>query len=765
MPTYAVFEDLSQLALGLHLWLDKNAQFSFDVVRTASGQWAIEIAARGLGTAEAVKRHFEELCRYCAITVATDGPAPSDMGSGNTRWSVGLQRERHPSRGTAGVKSPTQVVVVTTGSPPQGETLPLRSIVSAMCVYRDPQFWSPRPPNQAVSGGMSPFSPDICYILAARDAKGAQQLLTGLTNALVTGIRAFMWPLEPASGFTGFRYFWLVESPDPESEQSQAGRVSPIPESVLQQAARAWWGPLIVDPSEVYIEWPWSLDLAPAFLKRINWGDNGSVVLLSQSDTAYQDSITETSEREPDVLVMKRPDRSLDFTSLIDVANLQARERSAVVAEETAVTPDQEFEVELKLVERSRRSQQADRVSDLRIDIRARQLLLARIQDQSLRPGDVDDFVPEPLYLYQGRPARGIRQGAMLPDPLQRLIVEWTDQPGDLGQLQYQCLPAGALPEDMVSPDEQIHVLTTSEAIGKAKASDAEMVNLRLRDYRPTEGGVVAFDLLPEWAEYRLYVFVPQGQWLSLYPEMTPNESTAQKLAGALMPSGEERSRWCVLLTRSPGGRIQVCRLRIEKFCQLVESFEWTCSLDVAVPDTWQEDINRSAPQVDEYFANSVERSFTTVAQAKAEERLKVHRQELKDELDLRSKKLQEEFDRENDRLTKEHEKRMIALKQQAEGLKRQAQQRHKKLDEIEEHLREVDQEACALKGMIDKFASFRAEIQRDIKELSVDQAKVQSYLKDLAKQLRRATETQQRVKKLRGRLERARDSIKRLGR
>jgi len=522
----------------------------------------------------------------------------------------------------------------------------------------------------------------------------------------------------------------------------------------LRQAARVWWGPLTIDPSEVYIEWPWSLELAPWLLERIDWGEEGPVVLLSHPD--LDGSAAENTGTEPEVLVMKRPDQLLGFSPLIDVTNLHARTRPARVAEAILVPPNQEFEVELKLIGRSSGSEKVDRIKELRNEIKTLQLLLARLQDQNPGPGNIDDFVPEPLFLYQGRSARGLGEGAMLPDALQRLILEWTDQPGDLGRLRYQCLAPGTLPGEMVSPDEQVHVLTTSGAIENTTA--AERVSLRLRNYRPTEGGIVAFDLLTEWAEFGLYLFVPQGQHLRLYPEMTANEFTATKLAGALLPPDADRSRWCVLLTRVED-RIQVCRLRREKFQPLVKTFEWACAIDVAVPNTWREEIDRFAPTVDDYFVKSIEKSFTTAGSRKAVDRLQACREELEKDFAQKSKKLEEEFKTRNVLLEKEHKARLDDLKQRAEEQIKQAEQRHQNLNRVEEQLMALAKEEHTLQELLREAAARRAEIQRSQKRCIKDEAKFWDSLKAIVDQHRQATETEGRVSSLQGILQRVRKS------
>ena len=121
----------------------------------------------------------------------------------------------------------------------------------------------------------------------------------------------------------------------------------------------------------------------------------------------------------------------------------------------------------------------------------------------------------------------------VLVDILSDIFLNSLFDPQDIGRERQVILQEINMLED--TPDEQVHVLTTSGAIENTTA--AEWVSLRLRNYRPTEGGIVAFDLLTEWAEFGLYLFVPQGQHLRLYPEMTANEFTAHDLAARMLPA------------------------------------------------------------------------------------------------------------------------------------------------------------------------------------------------------------------------------------
>jgi hypothetical protein len=219
----------------------------------------------------------------------------------------------------------------------------------------------------------------------------------------------------------------------------------------------------------------------------------------------------------------------------------------------------------------------------------------------------------------------------MLPLPLQRLSMEWTDQPRDLGHLRYLQLGPGALPEHMVGTSRTVHVLTTAAALGEpGEEPGADMVGLRLRDYRPEGGGLRQFHLLPEWARFGLRIFVPAGQGLRIYPEIPACTLAADKLASVLLPADEpERDKWCILLSRLRGGQTQVCRIR-GPFRKLVEAAEWRCHLEVAVPEDWAQQVDLyTSTRVDQLFVDSMEKAFHQASARKVQERLEHLRGEL----------------------------------------------------------------------------------------------------------------------------------------
>jgi len=571
MPTYAEFKNLKDLVLGLHVCSGPQVRFPERVIQASDGRWVVEISPQDLDLPE--------------IQAILESLAPSDPG---------------------------QVWIA--AAAPSGITLSIVSVLDGTWVYRDPQKSLSLPADPAFGPGMHPLREGVRYILASRDAAGAQRLLDNLSEALVTGIRAFSWP--PGTGpAPGTHRFWMVTSDDP-----------PVPYHLLAEAERAWWGPLVTHPCQVFVQWPYSLDMAHRLLERIPWGPEGSVVLLNHPREAAGD---------PSVVVLEPPGQAREFSPLIDVADLKLRDEVSQPARGEALNPNPEFEIQLRLVEGSERSTRARRVADLKHEIRALQLALARIEGEPHAPRSQGQDPLETLFLYAGDPPKGPGQPAMLPEPLQRLNVEWTDQPRELGRLRYLQLSPGSLPEHLFAPDRVVHVLTTAAALGEpGEEPGADLVSLRLRKDLPEEEGLAHFHLLQEWARFGLRIFLPAGQGLKIYPDLPTCATAADKLASVLLPQDDcDRQDWCLLFSRTPGGRTQVCRIR-GPFRRLVEASDWTCRLDVPLPEDWAGRLKLyAAEQADRIFVESLERAFLEEARGRALEHLETRRRELAGEL------------------------------------------------------------------------------------------------------------------------------------
>ncbi len=569
MPTYAEFKNLKDLVLGLQVCSRPQVLFPEQIVRAADGIWSVELSREDLDVRE--------------LQALLDSVSPEVPGR------IRLAPE-----------------------PPPGTPVPLLSILDGSWSYRDPQKVSGIPLTAGLFQDLDPLREDLRYILAARDAAGAQRLLDSLTDALVTGIRAFAWPqdLQPAPDL---RWFWMVTSGDP-----------PVPRQVLAEADRAWWGPLVSRPCQVFVQWPYTMELSPRLLERIPWGPEGSVVLLNHP-----------RETDEGPMVIEGPARPGGPGPLIDVARLQVRGELTEPIRGEARTPDAEFELQIRLVEGTERFHRARRVADLKAEIRTLQLLLARLEGGPDASRPASEAPPEPLFLYAGDLPQAPGQAALLPEPLQRLNVEWTDQPRDLGRLRYLQLEPGSLPPEIVPPDRMIHLLTTATALGEPQEEAGDgLIGLRLRDYLPERDGLTRFELLREWSRFGLQIFLPAGQALRIYPELPSCAMAAEKLASVLLPEPDcDRREWCFLMSPLPGGRTRVCRIR-GPFRSLVEASDWKCRFDVPLPEDWVGQLELyAAEKADPIFVESLERAFLGEAREKALERLEALRAELADKL------------------------------------------------------------------------------------------------------------------------------------
>ncbi len=151
-------------------------------------------------------------------------------------------------------------------------------------------------------------------------------------------------------------------------------------------------------------------------------------------------------------------------------------------------------------------------------------------------------FIREPLFFFDASEPG-------LPEPLRRLLVEWSDQKEALGSVYYRhlrtVLPYGE------GPARDYHVVTTGAAIGAASGEQGQDVAAWLRRYVPDSRGAV-FELMPEW-QPRMRLFASAGDWLGFYPEVRPGGVLEDKLGATLLPDvpADERQHHLVVL----GGR------------------------------------------------------------------------------------------------------------------------------------------------------------------------------------------------------------------
>jgi hypothetical protein len=171
------------------------------------------------------------------------------------------------------------------------------------------------------------------------------------------------------------------------------------------------------------------------------------------------------------------------------------------------------------------------------------------------------------------------------------LLVEWTDQPQELGQIYYQSIDAENLGEGVALKNHVAHLITTEKALTGYGSQD---LAIRLYDYRPRRTRVGSYYLLPEWATFGLRVFIPRRsdverlQKLELYPDMRPGAESAQRLAAAFGIDRQQMTDRCVLLSELDGDHLNAAVLPVRGngsatrgFRRLTGSVDWKCTLDV----------------------------------------------------------------------------------------------------------------------------------------------------------------------------------------
>ncbi len=421
------------------------------------------------------------------------------------------------------------------------------------------------------------------YILAAAPGR-AQNLLDALMAAVTADVLAVPVPYESRGPTVPYEFLWEVEMRHPVF-------------SVLDQAERVWTGPIVAGAVEIFEEWPYHAEIPVELLARVDFGEGTQTVLLSRE--------------APEVLLLARSDGAPLYSPLIDVTSLSADPGQAVRVDaggESAIAAPTPLRVDVKLVNESRQKR-VDRVANhLRVEIAFREHLLAQLRWHN----DVvrDDFDPEPLYLYAQEPDRP------LPAELSRLVVEWSDQPDDLGSVRYQKVAKGSFPPVVAEPSADVHVVTTASALA---GLPIQGLGVRLRPYRPDRGRFVSFHVLPEWQAFGLRVFVPADQSLELFPSLAPGPTAAAKLAIALGLSPV--AEWAALLIPGERGRVRPILLHLPDMRPLLGAFDWDCRLDAAVGLTAATRVSASAA---ERMRSTLEEQFERVVREGAMERLNV---------------------------------------------------------------------------------------------------------------------------------------------
>jgi hypothetical protein len=504
------------------------------------------------------------------------------------------------------------------------------------------------------------------FLLAAENHPAAQRILDDLSALHAPGIRAR--PLLPRPDVTPpqpYAFFWGVAT----------DRYDPF---LLQSASRVWWrlngrsqrGWL----GEVYLQHPWSLDLPAQWLFDLPWPEDAACILIG-----------------PDAPTLLCPTLLPDGGTLSDylqAVRLHTAQPSLGVALSLPAAPRVEpFRVTFtrrKLGPAELRVQRLDR---LRREIEERQLRLARLGRTASDVEERPDLVSDLLFLIPQPDA-----GSVAAD-LQRLYIEWSDQPESLGQLRHALLPANRLADVGLRAHCAYHVVTTASALGQATEL---MARARLAEHSPQEAASRCLALADEWARHGLALFLPTdppGQHVALYPDLRPTPLAAQRLAQAIeaglgpdQPPAADRLHLLLPVADDAGYRFLV--LRKGDFRPLSEAFHWHLAIEPGVS------------------AEAVAASLTGEVRARQYENAIVHT----------AKGLQ------------------LAL---AERVKRRVEQLNNRLGRLKQRLDALDRSASERERAISRLADEGAALDRLQAQIEQDTTDTQALVEDAVKLLK----------------------------
>lgn len=479
---------------------------------------------------------------------------------------------------------------------PEGKTIFLWQLLGGMWSYADPYCHSHA--RQSNSVRYEPYNTATQYLLAAKDVEHAQAILDALTIALTPDIKALTILLEDTVNQSPYQFFWWVQLEWPNL-------------NIFEISERTWWG-IVQEPAleelnveespgrelQIFEEWPYHLEIPPEILHKINWGLGAHTILLSQGT--------------PQTLILRRVDNHPPFIPLADMISLTV-DKCTTHQAKTTPPRHRSFQVQLKLIPESHHQILKNRINQLNAEIKAKQAVLNHLQQrvfqQTATPAN-----REPLFLFY-------TQEDEIPFELRRLLIEWSDQGEELRQLCYARF-------DDLPHGENVHALTTKRALGQ---SNTPSLGARLHDYRPQEGAY--YDLMPEWADYDLLLFVPHNQQLTLYPPLKPDTASANRLAEAISPNAA-RQEWLALFQCS-GKKMDATRLRRANFRPLLDALQWKLELDIALPVSAY--VEQSRQQIIEHIAFSTQRDLASSVEREADKRLSSWENDLKKELDALS--------------------------------------------------------------------------------------------------------------------------------
>jgi hypothetical protein len=443
-----------------------------------------------------------------------------------------------------------------------GRWVPTQSDLTGRWTYRDPlkaMEWAghaalpiPEDPNWAL---LDPTIPHMQFLLGARDEATAQCILDAISTRFGQGIRALPVLLEPdGSSPCEYQYFWKVflERPNP---------------FLFGVADRVWWRPQGVGRVEIFLEYPWSLEVQPAQLHRIPWAKNTGVVLLSKA--------------APEVIELRHTQQGTvysDYLGTIALTKGAAEVTIPVVASQQV--PDARLKVDIRLGRPDPHAFEQMRTKELKREIDAKTQVYEHLLSRQRH--EETDAAFHPLFLYAQSESE--RERRSLPTEIQRLIVEWSDQPADIGAIRYGFLPADDLPAGMFPDGTSVHVVVAAVTLG---AEDCTDVSARLLDYAPKTPNSWNLVLNKDWADNKLRLFTPSSDHIWLYPNLRPNALTASALASAIHPGiSADKNKWLYLALPGRSDNLRFVLLPIEALQPLSTVFSGLLEIgaDISTP-------------------------------------------------------------------------------------------------------------------------------------------------------------------------------------
>lgn len=407
-------------------------------------------------------------------------------------------------------------------------------------------------------------APTCRFLLAAEDHAGAQRILDDLSALQTPGIRArpLLQRKDPGRE-QPYAYLWSVA----------AERYDPF---LLRSASRVWWW---LDgqsqrgwTGELYLQHPWSPDLPAQWLFDLPWPDDVPCVLIGPD--------------APRVLFPTRLSEGTVMSDYLQAVRLETAQPGLGLPLSLPAGPSvASFGVTFTRRKLGAAEQGVERIALLERQIQEKQQRLARLKRRAADTDELPGVLPDLLFLIP-QPASGSVAAA-----LQRLYIEWSDQPEDLGRLRHALLPASRLAEVGLRERCDYHVVTTASALGDAPDP---MTQAWLADYAPQEVASRCLVLDPAWARHGLALFlpdIPQGQQVALYPDLRPSALAAQQLARAIVAGLAEEQlpvadRLHLLLPVTDGTGHRFLVLRKADFRPLSAVFDWHLAIELGVNAT-----------------------------------------------------------------------------------------------------------------------------------------------------------------------------------